>query len=176
MDNQRPETFLKDNTLFGLFVGLSFIAVTYLYYRSGRSITINPQLNNVLLLLSIAGTFIGVRKYREESQGGYLSYGKALGACIYLTAVAAFCYGICIYVLYHRHAELLETYTGMVESALQEIYGDSPLLENMKTLVKTFTTPVSIAFAEIFNKIITGFIFSLFLAGLLRKYKPNSTL
>lgn len=176
MDNQKPETFLKDNTLFGLFVGLSFIVVSWLYYHSGRSITINPQLNNVIMLLSIAGTFIGVRKYREESQGGYLSYSKALGACIYLTAVAAFCYGIYIYLLYHRHPELLETYTSLVESSLQEVYGNSPLLENMKTLVKTFTTPATIAFAEIFNKIIIGVIFSLFLAGLLRRNQPSSTL
>jgi len=40
-------------------------------------------------------------------------------------------------------------------------------------MLKAFTTPATIAFAETFNKIFTGFIFSLLLAGLLRRTRKN---
>ena len=84
MAPSKKKNFFSQNTLFGLFVGLSFIAVAYAYYRSGRGVSLNPQLNNVILLLSIVGAFIGVRKYRDELPDNCLSYGKALGACTYL--------------------------------------------------------------------------------------------
>ena len=59
MAPSKKKNFFSQNTLFGLFVGLSFIAVAYAYYRSGRGVSLNPQLNNVILLLSIVGAFIG---------------------------------------------------------------------------------------------------------------------
>lgn len=175
MEHSKPDTFIKQNTLFGLFVGISFILVSYLYFRAGRGVSLNPQLNNVIMLLSIAGTFIGVRKYREESLDGIISYGKALGACIYLVTVAAIIYGIYIAMLYHRHPELLENYISMVNTALHEVYGTSPLLTQMENMVEHFTTSWAVAFAEVFNKIFTGAIFSLLIAGLLRRNKKTFT-
>lgn len=169
MTQEKNNTFLIQNTVFGLFVGLSFILTSYVFYKSGRVISLNPQLNNVIMLLSIAGAFIGVRKYRDESHAGIITYGTALGACTYLISVAAMLYSIYIYYLYSRNPELQENYIGLMESVLDELYKGSPLLENMKTMLKAFMTPATIAFAEFFNKIFTGFIFSLFLAGILRR-------
>ena len=165
MAPSKKKNFFSQNTLFGLFVGLSFIAVAYAYYRSGRGVSLNPQLNNVILLLSIVGAFIGVRKYRDELPDNCLSYGKALGACTYLIAVAS--------VIYRHHPELLENYLTSIETTFKEVYSDSAFTENMISMLKAFTTPATIAFAETFNKIFTGFIFSLLLAGLLRRTRKN---
>ena len=161
MAPSKKKNFFSQNTLFGLFVGLSFIAVAYAYYRSGRGVSLNPQLNNVILLLSIVGAFIGVRKYRDELPDNCLSYGKALGACTYLIAVASVIYGCFVFYLY-RH-----------QTTFKEVYSDSAFTENMISMLKAFTTPATIAFAETFNKIFTGFIFSLLLAGLLRRTRKN---
>lgn len=169
MEKLSKNTFLTQNTIFGLFVGLSYILTAYIYYRSGRGISLNPQLNNVILLLSIVGAFIGVKKYRDESSNGTMTYARALGACVFLLAVAAVVYGIYLYSLYSSHTELQENYRLAIDAMLREIYAGSPLLENMTAMMKTFTTPAVIAFAEIFNKIFIGFIFSLFVAGFLRK-------
>lgn len=169
MEKEKKNTFLVQNTVFGLFVGLTYILTAYIYYRAGQGVSLNPQLNNVIMLLSIAGTFIGVKKYRDENPGQPFSYAKALGACVYLITVAAIVYGIYIYSLYHRQPELQENYRLAIETVLQEVYAGSPLLENMTAMMQAFTTPATTAFAEIFNKIFTGFIFSLFLAGILRK-------
>ena len=173
MEPSKKKNFFSQNTLFGLFVGLSFIAVAYAYYRSGRGVSLNPQLNNVILLLSIVGAFIGVRKYRDELPDNCLSYGKALGACTYLIAVASVIYGCFVFYLYRHHPELLENYLTSIETTFKEVYSDSAFTENMISMLKAFTTPATIAFAETFNKIFTGFIFSLLLAGLLRRTRKN---
>ena len=183
MEPSKKKNFFSQNTLFGLFVGLSFIAVAYAYYRSGRGVSLNPQLNNVFvivvhkwrhnLLLSIVGAFIGVRKYRDELPDNCLSYGKALGACTYLIAVASVIYGCFVFYLYRHHPELLENYLTSIETTFKEVYSDSAFTENMISMLKAFTTPATIAFAETFNKIFTGFIFSLLLAGLLRRTRKN---
>lgn len=171
MEKEKKNTFIQQNTIFGLFIGVSFILASYVFYKTGRSISINPQLNNVIMLLSIAGAFIGVKKYRDDNHRNGYSYTSALGACMYMISVAAVIYGIYIYTLYQRIPGLQENYVTMVTTVLEEVYKGSPLLENMKTMIETFMTPAAIAFAEVFNKIFTGFIFSLLLAGILRRPK-----
>lgn len=166
---KNDNTFISQNTIFGLFIGLSFILASYAFYKTGQQVSLNPRLNNVIMLLSLAGAFIGARKYREEHLNGILSYAKALGICIYLIAVASVVYGIYIYILYRHNPELQENYLDMTTGMLEEIYKGSPLLENMQVILKSFMTAGAIAFAEVFNKIFTGFIFSLLLAGILRK-------
>lgn len=171
MEKEKKNTFIQQNTIFGLFIGVSFILASYVFYKTGRTISINPQLNNVVMLLSIAGAFIGVKKYRDDNHRNGYSYASALGACMYMISVAAVIYGIYIYTLYQRIPGLQENYVTMVTTVLEEVYKGSPLLENMKTMIETFMTPAAIAFAEVFNKIFTGFIFSLLLAGILRRPK-----
>lgn len=161
--------FVSQNTLFGGFIGLSFILASYVFFKTGQSVSLNPQLNNVLMLLSIAGAFIGTRKFREEQLGGPLRYAQALGICVYLIATASVLYGCYIYILYRTYPELLENYLEMTADMLEEVYKDSPLLENMQVILKSFMNAGVIAISEVFNKIFTGFIFSLFLAGILRR-------
>lgn len=169
-------TFLIQNSIFGLLVGLTFIVTSFVYFKTGQNICVNPQLNNIIMLLSITGIFIGVRKYRDDHLDGYISYGKTLGACTLLITTAALLYGIYVYFLYSSDANLLTDYVTILEAAFKEAYAGSPMLDTLTTMLKTFTTPASIAFAEVFNKIFTGFILSLFMAGALKKNNLNPKL
>ena len=78
---------------------------------------------------------------------------------------------LCIFFWFNP--ELLENYLTSIETTFKEVYSDSAFTENMISMLKAFTTPATIAFAETFNKIFTGFIFSLLLAGLLRRTRKN---
>ena len=172
MEEKKQNLFFTHNALFGLFVGLSYVVVSFLFLKTGREVSFNPQLNNVILMLSIVGAFVGVKKYRDQDLRGLISYKRALGACVLLLATAALLYGIYIYYVYHMQPELTENYLITIETALKETYKNSALTENMNAMLRVFTTPASIAFAEIFNKIITGTIFSLLIASFLRR-KPS---
>lgn len=166
---ENKHTFITQNTVFGLCIGVSFMVASYVFYLSGQQLSLNPQFNNILMLLTLAGCFIGTRKYRDEHLDGQISYPKALGVCVYLIAVASALYGVYVYALYRIHPELQEEYLTMTNGILEEVYKDSPMLETMRTLLDSFMTAGTIAFSEAFNKIFTGFIFSLFLAGILRR-------
>lgn len=165
-------TFFVQNSIFGLLIGVSFIVVSLVYYKTGQSICVNPQLNSVTMMLSIAGAFIGGRKYRDDHLGGIISYWKALGTCIYLITVAAFLYGIYVLILFHYDPSSQTAYFAMLEQVvtmLKEVYANSPLLPEIESMAKQLGTPFFIGFSAIFDKIFTGFIFSLFLAGLIRR-------
>ena len=122
MSNRYP--FLIQNTIFGVFVGASCMLASYLFFRSGQSVCINPQLQNVMLLLLISGGFIGTRKYREEQAEGLLSYSQALGCCFYILSIASILYAIYTFLLYKTHPELQKSYLQMTLSLLEEVYNN----------------------------------------------------
>lgn len=169
-------TFIVQNSIFGAFVGISFILSTYLFFLSGQSVSMNPQLGNVIMLLSVAGGFIGTRKYREEQLSGIISYGKALGCSLYILGIASALYSIFIYLLYANQPELLENYLKISIALLEEVYKGMPQLESMKAIMNSLITSGFIAFTEFLNKLLTGFMFSLLLAFILRRKARNNYL
>ena len=52
---------------------------------------------------------------------------------------------------------------------LDEMYKGSPMLDTVKNMMEHLVSPVFIAATETFNKILTGLIFSLLMAGILRR-------
>ncbi len=165
-------TFISKNTLFGMLVGLSLILSSFIFYITDKNIMLNPQLSNVMMLLTITGAFIGVRKYREEQLQGFISYSLALGSCVYIIAVGALLYGIYAYAIYCYDPQLQANYITIIQLMLDEIYKNTPILDNIKNMMEHLVSPAFIAITEIFNKVLTGFIFSLFMAGILRR-KPR---
>lgn len=173
MEKTEKHTFFSQNILFGAIMGLSFVITSWVFLATGKPITANPSLNNILMLLTIAGAFIGVRKYREDVLGGSITYGHALGTCTYMIGIASLIYGIYTIILYQAMPELKEQYLETIDATLREVYSDSPLVDSMSDMMKTFTTSYSIGFSEIFSRIFSGFIFSLILAGILRRKAPE---
>lgn len=157
MENNRA--FWIQNAVFGALVGLTLVATSFVYFKTGQNVSINPQLNNVLMLLSIAGIFIGVQKYRNDNLNGTISYKKALGACMWLITTASVIYGAFIYILYSSNPDQVGNYITAVEEAFKELYADSAMLSTLTNMTRTFTTPASLAVGEIFNKIFAGFFF-----------------
>ena len=138
---RKENTFIARNTLFGVIVGLSFILAVFVFYRAGKPVGFNPQLGNVFLLLTVAGVFIGVRKYREECLEGYIDYPLALGACVYIVAVGSLLYGMFLYTLYGRSPELQEQYLATIELFLDEAYKGTPVLDTVKEMMRKFVSP-----------------------------------
>ncbi len=162
--------FFRYNTIFGMLIGLTFALTSFIYFKTGKSIAVNPQLSNVIMLLSIVGAFLGGKRYRDEQLEGVISYSKALATCTYLISVAALTFGIYTYLMYRLNPELLTDYRTIFETALKQFYaGTGKSEEFLNTLTEASMTPVVIAFSEIFGKILLGFVFSLLIAGILKR-------
>ena len=154
------ELFLKQNSIFGCLIGGTFIFASLLFILAGKGIVVNAQFHNIIMMLTIFGIFIGVRKYRDEQLAGVISYGKALKTGIFILCIASLCY-----------ADLLTEFKNVTINTLKITGQNSPLFKMLEENVDVYFVPASIAFGELFNRIIVGAAFSLFIAGLVRRSK-----
>lgn len=167
------ESFLKQNALFGGLIGASFIAASLLFLFAGKGIVANPQFNNIILMLTIFGVFIGIKKYRDDQLEGIISYGKALSTGVFILAVASLCNAAYTFILYSSDAELLATYKKVTLTVLNEVYKNINLNELLNNnLSDIFFSPFVIAMGEMLNKILVGAAFTLFIAGLVKRKTP----
>lgn len=161
--------FLQYNSIFGLFVGGSYIITSLLFIWGGKNIALNPQLNNIILMLTIAGIFLGVKKFRDDHLEGIISYGKSFTTGIYILSIASFLYAFYIFILYASDPGQMMQFKKVMLSTLKQIYGNTPFYETFEKSVQSFLYPASIAVGEFLNKLFFGTILTLFLAGILRK-------
>ena len=165
------ELFLKQNSIFGCLMGATFIFASLLFILADKGIVANVQFNNIMMMLTIFGIFMGVRKYRDEQLAGIISYGKALKTGIFILCIASLCYAVYVYFLYTFNANLLTEFKNITLNILKVSGQNSPLFKMIEENADMYFFPVSIAFGELFNRIIVGGAFSLFIAGLVRRSK-----
>lgn len=100
------ELFLKQNSIFGCLIGATFIFASLLFILAGKGIVVNAQFHNIIMMLTIFGIFMGVRKYRDEQLAGVISYGKALKTGIYILCVLPRYAMPCTYSFYTRSTRI----------------------------------------------------------------------
>ena len=100
-----------------------------------------------------------------------ISYGKALKTGIYILCVASLCYAVYVFFLYSFNADLLTEFKNVTINTLKITGQNSPLFKMLEENMDIYFVPVSIAFGELFNRILVGAAFSLFIAGLVRRSK-----
>jgi len=162
---------LKHCLSFGTLVGVSLIVASYLFYTNGHAISLNPKLSNVNYMLSICGIFIGVRKLRNDTMKGIMSYGQALIAGVLIMAFAAVPFALYSFFMFSSDSELISNFIALMKKNLQNANWAESKIESYMEIYKIFMTPVIVAFIEFINKIFIGVLFSLFLAGILSKTK-----
>jgi len=167
------EHFIKQNTLFGCYVGGSFIITSLLFILTGKNIALDPRVNNIITLLSIAGIFIGTRHFRDTYLNGYITYGKALLTGVYILCVATFFYALYTFSIYTLNPELMEQFKKTMLAIVQQVYSESPMYSTIEQSINTYLFPISVAIGEFLNKLFSGTFFALLLAGFLRKNNPS---
>ena len=172
MDNKK-DLYWKQNTLFGLLMGSSFCLASLIFVWSGRSVAMNPQLNNITTRLTVVGIFMGRRKYRDEALGGSISYARAFGVGMFLLAIASIVYALYTYILYSSSSELFAMYKNHILLMIKQVYENSPMYNTLTETFNTFLMPVSIAIGEFVNHIFSGIIFTLLLAWIIKRSIPR---
>ena len=165
------ESFFKQNSLFGCLIGAAFIFASLIFISAGKGVVVNPQFHNIIMMLPIFGVFIGIRKYRDEQLEGIITYGKALKTGIYILSIASLCYAIYTFFLYTFSADLLEEFKKMTLTTIKVAGQNSPLFKMIEENADLYFFPISIAFGELFNRILIGAAFTLFIAGLVKRSK-----
>jgi len=166
-------TFLRSTMTIGLITGLALIIYTLLLYATNNLLKQNFALSVLNYVILIAGIVIGTRSYRDQSLGGFITYGKALGYGVVVCVFTGIVVGIFTYLLYEViDPELMEQNMKVIQEEMLNRGMSADQVEAMTEMQARFRTPFMMLIGSIFTYSLLGLIFSLVTSAFLKKDKP----
>ncbi len=158
-ENQQP-SLLKCTMNYGAMLGLALIIYSLLLWMFDAST--NQYLGYISFIITITGIVIATRTYRDQEQGGFITYGRALGVGTLTSLFAGIITSFFTYLLYTVIDPGLVAKTHAI---MEQGYYDAGLtdsqIEMAMNMAKRFTNPVMMAVLGLFSSVLMGFIFSL---------------
>ena len=162
---------------FGLISGgisAALMALTFVVMRGPWLFESGAFVGYAGMVLSFSVIYVGVRSYREQAGGGYVSFGKALQVGMLIALVSCLCYALTWLVInnlfwpdfaddYSRHAMDRLRQSGATAAVLEE---KMKMMEEYKRLTANPFLNALITFTE---PLPVGILVSLISAALLRK-------
>ncbi|MFT6167148.1 MAG: hypothetical protein ACJAV5_000431 [Vicingaceae bacterium] len=171
MNNEQPSK-MKSALNFGAIMGLVFLAINFCSYLFELG---NNKVFSFTTMALLAGAIgYGIKKYRDDQCGGFISYGQALG---YGVLITLFCgiissFGSYVYLSFiddsFIQTTLEQTEIDMIEKGQSE-----EVIEMAMSMTRLVMSPIGIFFSGILATTFMGFIVSLIAAAFL-KNDPDS--
>ena len=157
---------------YGAILGLGLVIISIVFYFFGKSESQGLQYLGYLVI--ITSIVIGIKNYRDNELEGLISYGKALhiGTLISLFGsiiIAFYLYVLLTFIDNSLMDKMLET----SRQAMEDRGMTDEQLEIAIKYQKMVMTPMMFAIATIISYTIVGFLFSLIIAGFLKKKNPQ---
>jgi len=177
--NEMKNVILKYGLLAGLVqvvVGNSLMAI--LFRDMEPNIRLAEVLGYATMIVALSFIFFGIRAYRDQHEGGTITFGKAVKVGILITLVASALYVIGWIIFYHLGSgrEIMDGYLAQsiedIRNSGQPAAVIDQEINNMEGFMEMYEKPIvmiGMTFLEIFP---VGLIISLIAAALLRK-KPD---
>ncbi len=155
---------------YGLLTAIALIVLTLIIYM--LDLTGVSWISYLAYAFLLVGIILGTIKYREDSEGGFLSYGRALGYGTLVSVFAALISGIFMYVFYQFLAPDAMDQVRVV--AAESIIEANPDISDQDLdMMLRFTSPLLLFLGSLFSISFLGFIFSLVTAAFLKKNDPE---
>ena len=167
MENQRTQTKVAMN--YGTLFGLSGVAVFLLFFFIGTDIQSKlPQwISYVILCVFIV---IGIKSYRDEDLGGYISYGKSLGTGTLISLFGSFISAIFVVLFFKFIApDMIQRILDSTQQKLTEDGMSEDQIEMAMLYTIKFMTPIWLFFFSVISTTFMGFIFSLIISIFTKK-------
>ena len=153
---------------YGILTGAASIVLALVLYIAG--LYMNRWLQNISLLILIAGMAWGTLEYRKKYLNGFISYGKSFTSCFLIGLFAGILGALYVFVFAKfiypgfTHEILEKSQQAMLEK--NPNLTDDQIEMGMK-YVRFFTTPVMMAvwglLANVFFSVVIGLILSIFI-------------
>lgn len=159
---------LKSTMNNGAILGLALIIFTLLLWMLDA--TTNRNLSFISYGIIIAGLYLAIKSFRDQEQGGYITYGRALGAGTLTSVFAGIITSFFTFLLYTLIDPGLIDKTYLI---MEQAYYDAGMSDNQieaaMSIAKRFTNPVMMMVLGFLGSVLMGFIFSLILSIFLKK-------
>ncbi len=160
----------------GLIGGLSGIALQLIWQLTGWSDYSNSfSAGNLALMplswvIALGAIAMGIKQYRDEHQGGYATFGSAFGTGVMVALVMAILSAI------FTVAYLGDIMKDVMTTAMQEQFEsqglDDEQIEQAMKFSSIMMNPFVMGFSALFGGMISGLIFSLIGAAIMKKDPP----
>ncbi len=155
--------------LYGLLTAIALFAITLFIYFTGMSTEKWPTYLSYFVLL--AGIVIGLKNYRDEARGGFISYGSALGFGTFSMFFAALIVAILSFVFYKFLAP--DAMIPIREAAELQMLERNPNMSDQEyDMAMKFISPGFITVTLLFSYTFIGFVLSLLVAAVMKKSDP----
>lgn len=154
----------------GLILAVVSILFSVILYFTGNAT------NNSMAMFSIPLIFFVVyyfqKKFRDEKQNGYITYGKAFGFGVLMCVVSSAISGIYTYILYSADPSLKEdileqSYNDMIAQGMP-----AGQIEQAIEITETFLTPGMMVFWALVAGLIMGAVISLITSAIVKRNHP----
>jgi hypothetical protein len=157
---------------YGALLGLGLIIISVIFYLIGKSDSGIVQYLNYAAI--IAALIYGIKDYRDNYLGGYISYGKSLGTG---TLIALFASIITAFYLFIFLSFIDQAFiANIVEKSMQAMREQNKTEEEIEMAMKyshIWANPTMFAIISIIGTTFIGFIFSLIISIFMKKEDPS---
>ncbi len=167
MENPRSQTKVAMN--YGAYYGLSAAAVFLLFYFMGTDLQSNvPQwIGYAILVLFMV---LGIKSYRDQDLGGYISYGKSLGTGILISIFGGIISGAFTVLFFTTIApDMMDKLLEASQQRMIEQGMDEKTMEMALEYTNKFMTPGWMFVFSIVGSAFIGLLFSLIISVFMKK-------
>ena len=168
MEENKQPSLLKSTMNYGAMLGIILIIYTLLTWM--LDIMNNEYLRYITFIIVIAGIVLATKTFRDQEQGGAITYGRALGVGTLTVIFAGVIVSFFTYILY----AVIDP--GLIEKTyllMEEQYYDAGMtdaqIETAMSMAKRFSNPVMMSVFGLIGYAIMGLIFSLITSIFLKK-------
>lgn len=153
---------------FGAICGLTLIVVFFVLQTVGFS---KSGVSNLLTYgTTIIFIILGTKKFRDELNGGLISYGKAVWSGVLISFFSAVLLGFFMYIfLKYIDASSIDKILEESEQNMLESGSSEEQIEVALEYVKKFSTPEIISVMAILINTFFGLVFSLIIGAFLKR-------
>ena len=158
--------------LYGLYLGVFYIFfILFLYYTDRL---FNPGAIGYLGTMVFALVlWYSLKIFRDNVNGGFLSYGKGVGIGVLITLYSTFFISSVYFIILTLDNTLLEQYRNIIEEAMANSGLPDELLEKFDEASKSALSPGTYAFSVFFKEMIGGTVLTLIVAAITMKNPEN---
>lgn len=168
MEENKQPSLLKSTINYGAMLGLALVIVTLLAWMF--DILLKPGFSYVGYALIIIGIVLATINFRDQEQGGSITYGRALGVGFLTTLFAGIVISLFSYLLYTLiDPTLIEKTYAMMEEGYYDAGMTDDQIETAMNMVKRFSNPPMMALIGLLTYMFMGLVFSLVTSIFLKK-------
>jgi hypothetical protein len=171
MENKIEPSLVKSSMNYGALLGLALVIYSLILWM--LDLSTSRSLGYVSYLIIIAGLFLGMKMFRDQESGGFITYGRALGLGVMISLFAAIISGFFGYIFFKfLDPGMIEKIALMAEEQLYERGMPEEQIEMALNAQKMFMKPGFLAITSFIGYVFMGFIFSLIIAIFVKKDAP----